>query len=151
MRCSDFDAGLEIWIDGEADAAAEADMKAHAESCPDCAALLASRRSEREAFRALLATESPVELREMLFRAEPVRRLPRRLMGTLAAAAMLLLALGLSRLLPQPAAPQGGPVLAYLDGSWESLDPTFESGVLELSAAPGHMSAGHEPAEGGSR
>ena len=76
MRCSEFDAGLEIWIDGEAEASVEAAMAEHAESCPQCAALLASRQAEREAFRDLLAAEPPADLRETLLTGEPVRRLP---------------------------------------------------------------------------
>ncbi|MCP5067472.1 MAG: hypothetical protein GY946_12985 [bacterium] len=151
MRCKEFDAGLEIWIDGEAEAKTATAMTEHAGSCPDCAALLVARRAERESFRDLLTAEPPAEMREVLLTGEPVRRLPHWQSWTLAAAALLLLALGLNRLLPDPATPQGGPVLAYLDGSWESQDPTFESGVLELSAAPGHLSAGQGPAEGGSR
>ena len=77
MRCKEFDAGLEIWIDGEAEAKTAAAMTEHAGSCSDCAALLASRRAEREAFRGLLAAEPPTELRETLLTGEPVSRLPR--------------------------------------------------------------------------
>jgi len=162
MRCDEFAALLESWLDGEA--AAGAAIEAHQADCESCAALADARRAERKALRDLLEFAPPAGLREeILERAEGERtgkivrlRIVRgKGRAWTLAAAVLLLALGLASLLDpnDGSLPRltGGPVIVYLDGGWEVGGGIFEAGTLELPAAPGHLSADELSAEGGSR
>jgi anti-sigma factor RsiW len=96
VNCRDVQQLRGAWIDGELDLARSVDLEAHARECADCAALLGSEESLRNALRAMPYHRAPERLRARV-RQEWAGK-PRRqwrwipaLLGVPALAALLLI------------------------------------------------------------
>lgn len=148
MRCDEFTAQLEAWLDEELPAATAVALSAHAAGCPACAAAVAARQHLRDALRAAVTAAPPADLRAAILAAAaaqaPTPRRRWRPLGVagLAAAALLLVALGLRGLLGRdaPRTQHGCMVIAYLDGAYEEAG-ALRAGELRLVAGPGARSA----------
>jgi anti-sigma factor RsiW len=148
MRCEEFAANLEAWLDGELAAEAATATAAHAAGCPACAEVLAARLRLRAALREAAAATPPADLRAAILAAAaaegPTQRRRWRPLAVagLAAAALLLVALGLRGLLGRdaPRTQHGCMVIAYLDGAYEEAG-ALRAGELKLTAGPGARSA----------
>lgn len=98
MNCEEFSNLLDAWIDGTLSPKEEAALRAHAESCPDCALLLqmcrdARRADEETAVPASFSKAWRQKIREEEKRKEKARR-KRSLTGWAAAAAVLVFVVG---------------------------------------------------------
>jgi len=161
MRCNEFAAGLEAFVDGELDAAKTAVMRAHVESCADCRSLHAERLEFRRELRDLLAVELPADLKDHVLAeaddrargagAELVRLRPGwRVM--VAAAAILLVAWAGWRMLRPAARPSLGRtprvvILRY--GESEDGARALRTGGLELGGGTLNGGFSASPKQGG--
>lgn len=158
MRCEDFATQLEAWLDGELTAAQTAACEMHLADCPRCAAALAERRHLRVALRELATVQPPADLRAAILgaaaeSAPPARRWRPLAATALAAAALVIVALGLRGHFGG-AAREGGhgaAVLAYLDGAFEEFG-VIRAGELTLTVGPGaRCASARSETEGGKR
>lgn len=153
MRCEEFAAHLESWLDGELPAAQAAAVETHLAACSACRAAVAERQRLRTALRELVAAEPPADLRAAILAgaAATAAPVPRRRWSplaatSLAAAALLLVAFGLKQLAGERrgGAQHGLMVLAYVDGAFEAPG-AIRTGELKLAAGPGALPASARP------
>jgi len=106
MNCIEFEARLHPYVDGELEASEMADMEAHLAQCAECAGRLARERQFRQLLRRQPRESAPPEFRAMIRarirRSARVAAIRPWLVGTAAAAAVLLAASLLPGLRPAP-------------------------------------------------
>jgi len=121
MTCSYLDRDLDAYVDGELDAQTDAAVRAHVAGCAVCAQRVEQRQGLKRAVRALPYHEAPARVRARLAMAGSRRR-SLRVLSLIAAAAVLMLAVGRSAAwLPSRTDFRDDPVQAVVDGHVRSL------------------------------
>lgn len=138
MPCEFSQTHLHAYLDGELDAPTAAQFERHLETCPDCAALLTSEQTLRQAvLSSSLYEPAPDRLRQKISSALPQTRPARAISPqgwrwlALAASILLVLVAGgeIFSILRNPSAPPAAAVAA-VDAHLRSLQPSHLTDVL---------------------